>query len=318
MYNIHQIQEKINEKFQNERLQVLSFTKIKEPTSIQCLDCKTIYNFSTMNNVIHSNKKNICDNCNPVLRKDTMEIKHKIDYLIKTLTDIEVVGEFINITTDMKFLCKKCNVNFNRKPQVFLKTQKCPYCDSRAKSKPHSLFLKDLSEKYGNEYTCLEEYKNASTKIKIKHNCGFIWEISPHNLLCGKGCPKCNRFSSKGETKIAKFLEKNGILYLREYRFLELNNLRFDFYLPEQKMVIEFQGEQHYKPIDYFGGVAHFIIQQQHDECKRDFCKNHNINLLEIRFDEINNIEQILTNKLNDYPAREYIQANGKESQPKG
>ena len=47
---------------------------------------------------------------------------------------------------------------------------------------------------------------------------------------------------------------------------------------------IEYNGEQHYKPIDKFGGMDSFKTQQEHDKIKRNYCLEHNITLLEIPY----------------------------------
>ena len=318
MYNLISIQEKINNRFPQEDIQVVSFTKVKEKFVVRCSKCKTEYEFANADNVINGKKKNICTHCNPDLRKDTLAVKNKVEYLIKKLTKVKVLTEFVNITTDLEILCLNCGEVFKRKPQVFLKSQKCPYCDSKSKTKPFSVFEKELLELYGEEYVCLDKYVNANTKIKIKHKCGFVWEITPHNLLCGKGCPKCYRFSSKGERAIEKFLQEKRIDYQKEKTFEDLPYLRFDFYLPLFNVAIEFQGLQHYEPIPYFGGEQQFIKQQSNDCKKKQYCDENNIDFLEIKYSQLNDINQILSTKLNDYLEREYTQVSGKEGQPTG
>ena len=94
------------------------------------------------------------------------------------------------------------------------KNYKCPVCQKAAKAglenvgsvnwkkgiekskrisrKTHQEFVKEVKEKYGDEYKILGKYKNGNTKIKIKHNnCGHEFMQRPSNLLQGKGCPKC-------------------------------------------------------------------------------------------------------------------------------
>lgn len=55
---------------------------------------------------------------------------------------------------------------------------------------------------------------------------------------------------------------------------------------------------QHEQPVEYFGGKEKFKIQQEHDRRKRDYAKEHNIELLEIWYWDFNNIEQILSEKI--------------------
>jgi very-short-patch-repair endonuclease len=71
-----------------------------------------------------------------------------------------------------------------------------------------------------------------------------------------------------------------------------MRKLPFDFYIPEFNMCIEYDGEQHFKAVDYFGGEDGLKIRQIHDRIKTDYCNSNNILLLRIRYDE--NIEEKL------------------------
>ena len=84
-----------------------------------------------------------------------------------------------------------------------------------------------------------------------------------------------------------------------------INNgsLSYDFYLPNLNLLIEYQGIQHEKPIDFKGmgkkyANEQFKIQQIHDNFKREYAQQHNINLLEIWYYNFDDIEVILNDKL--------------------
>ena len=64
-------------------------------------------------------------------------------------------------------------------------------------------------------------------------------------------------------------------------------------------MCIEFDGEQHYRPVDYFGGDDAFTILKKHDEIKEEYCETHGIKLIRISYVNLDNIEKILSNILN-------------------
>lgn len=65
-------------------------------------------------------------------------------------------------------------------------------------------------------------------------------------------------------------------------------------------MVIEYQGEQHYKPIEYFGGKKEFEERKRNDKIKRNYCRTNKIPYLEIKYTEFDRIEEILTKKLTE------------------
>jgi len=64
------------------------------------------------------------------------------------------------------------------------------------------------------------------------------------------------------------------------------NTLEFDFYLPKINTCIEFDGLQHYKSVIYFGGEESLKKSKLRDKIKNIFCKENNINLIRIRYDE--------------------------------
>ena len=96
----------------------------------------------------------------------------------------------------------------------------------------------------------------------------------------------------------------NSICFSSQYKYDGLvgvgkRQLSYDFYLPDYNLLIEYQGLQHEKPIEWFGGKKHFEIQQEHDKRKREYAEKNNIELLEIWYWEFDNIENILDKKLN-------------------
>ena len=60
--------------------------------------------------------------------------------------------------------------------------------------------------------------------------------------------------------------------------------LPFDFYLPNYNICIEFQGPQHYMPIDFFGGTSSYILQVKKDTIKKEYCEKNNIPLICIKY----------------------------------
>lgn len=145
-------------------------------------------------------------------------------------------------------------------------------------------------------YKILSPYISATDKMLIDFNCGHDahW-TKPPVLKCGHGCPACS--ISKGEKVIRLYLENNNIEFIQEYRFDDCRYkkpLPFDFYMPDYNLCIEFDGEQHYKAFDYFGGEKYFKLTQTRDKIKNKFCKDNNVNLLRIPYYEIDNVNRIL------------------------
>ena len=111
-------------------------------------------------------------------------------------------------------------------------------------------------------------------------------------------CPYCNRLS-KGETEIVRILDKLGIRYYNNHKFDDCKHilhLKFDFYLPDYNMVIEYDGIQHFKPVKKFGGVERFKLDKYRDSLKNKYCEDNNIKMLRIAYFDYRRIEQILIN----------------------
>ena len=104
---------------------------------------------------------------------------------------------------------------------------------------------------------------------------------------------------SSGEQAVEKWLVKHNIKFNIEDTFEDLKGvndgyLRFDFKLLDKPVLIEFQGLQHYQPVEFFGGEEQFKIQKIHDTLKRNYCKAHNLRLIEIPYD-YKNLDEYLT-----------------------
>lgn len=132
--------------------------------------------------------------------------------------------------------------------------------------------------------------KNYIYPICPKHG---RFKIIGNNLLRGHGCPICKE--PKGESKIRKKLDTLNIKFIRQYRFKELGSCSYDFYLPSYNLLIEYNGVQHYKEIEFFhrkpGDFQHQLERDQH---KKDYAEKNGYNLLVIPYTEFNNIESIL------------------------
>lgn len=217
-----------------------------------------------------------------------------------------VIGNYIDSETKILHKCSICGNEWKAIPNSILHGRGCPNCylkKLKTPKKTHEQFVKKMSN-INNTITIIGEYIGSNNPIKCKCNkCNYIWEPRAADILSGKGCPNCK--SSHGEKMIKIFLENNKILFSQQKRYKGLlgiknKKLSYDFYLPQYNLLIEFQGEQHEHPIEHFGGEEKFKVQQEHDKRKREYAKIHNIDLLEIWYYDINNIDEILTETLNN------------------
>lgn len=279
-----------------------------ELLSDKYIDCDSKLEFKCeCENIFYASWSNIkrmsgfCKECVNKKRISSYEyIQNKINEIYK-----DNCYELIHIDDlYLKIKHNNCNNVFLVRKDHFFNGQGCKICNLKNRNfgqLSNDEFLNRLY-KYLDEYDILTEYKNNHTFVEIKcKKCNNIFKKTPYHIYeRGIYCPICN--GSKGEQYIEKYLKLNDIYFIPQYRFndcVDKKKLSFDFYLPNFNICIEYQGIQHYEPIEYFGGKKSFETQIYHDLIKRNYCKCNGIYLIEIPYYEINNIDSILNEEIN-------------------
>ena len=145
----------------------------------------------------------------------------------------------------------------------------------------------------------LDNYKSLGSIISV--NCRLHGELKMKaaSHLYGSLCPKCDEsFFNKRVISLLKSLNLN---FDRQKKFPDCRNvfeLPFDFYISSMRTCIEFDGKQHFQPMEFFGGVEAFESLKINDKIKSDYCEDNYIDLIRIRYDQIDDIHQILWNNL--------------------
>lgn len=166
------------------------------------------------------------------------------------------------------------------------KTKSCG-CLNKEKASDRN-FKNEIGNKYG-KLTVLELVTKTPKAIwKCQCDCGNIALVRGIDLRSGN-TKSCGCLKSYYEETIEKILKKLKVKYIKEYSFEDLKSpsgtkLRFDFALFDSsnilKILIEYNGEQHYMPVDFYGGIQEFKKQQKRDLQKINYCKKNNISLL--------------------------------------
>jgi len=173
-----------------------------------------------------------------------------------------------------------------------------------------------------------KEFVNANTKIPIECHVkgpndeehGMFWQ-TPANHSTGQGCPICQE--SRNERHIGELLRKKDIKFEKEKNYPELGNQKFDFYLPEYNVLIEYDGKQHFEPTfgkSEYTRQMNYNILYESDNIKNEFIKTNNYGLGMIRiphtlkegqYDKLlenalkGGVEKNEIKPLGDYPERE-------------
>lgn len=204
--------------------------------------------------------------------------------------EYKVLGKYKEARKRILIQHKECEHKYSVRPSMILDGWgKCPICYTPYKLNTET-FTKRVSIITDDKYTVMGEYENNNTKIEIKHNeCGNFYMVIPRAFLIGNRCPACNHKKSKGEKEIERFSKNNNLNFNTEVTFDGCNDsksLFFDFkYTNGEDIVLaEFDGKQHYKAIDYFGGKENWKKQIIRDHIKDKFALSNNIPLLRVNY----------------------------------
>lgn len=156
-----------------------------------------------------------------------------------------------------------------------------------------------------------DAYTNAREKLRFRCSCGEEFETTWDSVFSKNKarCDKCSQRMSSGERAVSGWLDEHGIVYEREKGFDGLigptgRKYRFDFYIPSKNLCIEFDGQRHYKTVDYSGKedpmklTAVLWETQLRDQQKDYYCRAKGIDLLRISYLQFDELPEILTDKL--------------------
>lgn len=233
------------------------------------------------------------------------------DKKVKTDTIIERCKELNLLYVDryvkdygayVKYICPTHkNKGVNVMAWTHLKTCSvgCPYCTGRYKTTDD--FKREMKNIHPN-IKIVGEYKGSEKRVKCMcKKCNTFWSPLARSLKSGQGCPVCK--ISKGEMAIKNFLNSNNIEFLQQYSFDDCvykEKLKFDFYIPVINTAIEFDGIQHFKPVDFASkgdgwAETQLEMNQKRDSIKNKYCRENKVNLIRIPYFKIDEIETILT-----------------------
>ncbi len=128
--------------------------------------------------------------------------------------------------------------------------------------------------------------------------------IVPSNCLTTNHTSSCGCILSYYNMYIDMLLDKLNVRHEPEYTVvIEGHKFRYDFYLCDYNLIIEYDGEQHYMPVNFgYSDLAKMEEKlktvQKYDKLKNKYCEDNNINLLRIPYWEKSNIDKLINNCL--------------------
>lgn len=235
-------------------------------------------------------------------------------YLLNNCPDYELLDtEYHGCKEKLNFICHihpEKGIQKNSVDNIVNSHHYCKYCgyenlrDIKVLNKEEiKVLCKSKNVIYEGRYT-----KNHESYIQYsceKHRDKPIQSMSlTHFKESRVPCRYCN--VSAGELKIAEILDKCGIEYEKEKSFKDCivkKPLRFDFYLPKYNSIIEFDGQQHFKPVKFWYGMdadTNLAKTIERDKIKNDYCYDNGIRLIRIPYWRYDDIEDILASEFPD------------------
>lgn len=297
--------EKMKEKYKDKNYLIIYAGKNSyENSIILCLNCnnKIICNTGEL---FRKRRKTLCRKCE-YIRKDTIKNREFIIEKIKNEASniyffMDKLSNNGNYGDTVEFTCNNCGrVNKMRVGHLITNNSSCSccYCSGQKNKKDHVAFNNELNKKFKNKFKLLSEYVDINTEITIQCMlCDFIRNVKPTAIIRSGYCPKCSKNNSIGEIKIKEWLISKSFYFETQKYFKEweIGLHYFDFFIPENNLLIEFHGIQHY----HFNSFFHknnddYIYRQERDNIKRDMAIKNNYNYVSIKYTLLDELETIL------------------------
>lgn len=207
--------------------------------------------------------------------------------------DYVVVGKFKGLRHKIEIYHRACGRTYEALAHHARRGIGCSKCSGNLK-KTTSEVHETVRSLTDGEYIMEGEYSGNKHPMRIVHTeCGTIFYPTYNNFVSkGSRCPTCR--SSNGEKLIKGTLEELNVEYEREKIFPGLVRYRYDFYIKEFNLCVEFDGEHHFKAVEFWGGEEYLEEVRKSDSIKNDWCQQNGIHLLRIPYWDEESIPEIL------------------------
>lgn len=197
---------------------------------------------------------------------------------------------FINNHIGGKITCPIHKIQFSQTPANHLSGNGCSQCGliKNIESKRHTLeeWIKKAKIVHKNTYDYSKViYTGIDSKVVIICKIHGEFKQTGYHHLIGCGCPKCRE--SKGEKFVDNWLKNNEFVFERQKKFKSCKYKRlcsFDFYIPSMKCLIEYDGQLHFKSVNWFGGNKTLKDTKKRDKIKTQWAKKNGYHLIRLNY----------------------------------
>ncbi|MFP3598207.1 hypothetical protein [Chryseobacterium sp. SIMBA_029] len=263
--------------------------------SKRCPECLSIIQSGNNRIPVSELNNRIKNSKNPVIRDKQIVIRYE-DHLHNDKNSMVIV---------------KCNLFGHHKetfPQTAVSIGKNNIC-------PECCKTRDYKKKNGEDLInkingVLSEKKNSFSffgSIDRNDKSIIFYELICRNCGCSEWerekyvssvkCKVCYPNDTTGESRVIEYLNFLKVAFKKQKKFPGLKNekeLKCDFFIPKLNLIIEFDGHQHYYPVDYFKGFKSFKKTIKCDWIKNRYALKNRINILRIPFKEYDNMESLI------------------------
>lgn len=212
--------------------------------------------------------------------------------------------QYVNNKTDILVQCDQ-NHRYETTWNKFQQGSRCPYCAGNVKLTYR--YVKESIEQQ-NYKLLSKQYVGVRDHLLVQCPEGHTYKVTWNNFQQGYRCPICK--NSKGEQCLYEILEQ----IFQGYNITKQDNLDFlglqrvDFAIRDLKLAFEYDGEHHFRPVQFGGRSLQkaeraFKKQQQRDRKKEELLKQNDFKLIRFKYDENLSEEFLIQNLRENYDA---------------
>jgi hypothetical protein len=220
--------------------------------------------------------------------------------------------EYRNSQEKVSILCSVHGA-FLQRPAEHARGKGCSKCQNDASRMQTIDFVERATALNGERY----DYSGVVLSLSVDRvliRClvhGDFRQVAIEHLR-GKQCPACAHENARAlckshhEEVIGNLLASLGIEFQRQKTFLKCRHIRplpFDFYftLGGLHFLVEYDGAQHFGPVDFFGGEKEYQLRVKKDAIKTAFAEANSFVLIRIPYTKNECMEAYLQEELLKY-----------------
>lgn len=245
-----------------------------------------------------------CPMCsgNNAKRKTTDSFSKEVYELVGD--EYTVLGEYVARNVPILMRHNLCGREYKVEPGNFLYRSRCIECYYESLRLSKYEVEERITLYLGDEYHLEGDYTSSQKKTLLHHDrCNNNFYVRIDDISQKRsGCPYCS--SSRGEDYIRSILKRFEYDFEEQVKFdglVDVFSLSYDFLIPSKKVLIEYQGSQHYYPKTWGGmskedAIKRLDTQRKHDNMKRKYASDNGYKLIEIpyKFDTLDKVQEQL------------------------